>query len=209
MFVIILYITRHGETEWNREKRLQGWLDSNLTDNGVINAVSLGERLKKTELAAIFSSPSGRTMATTNLIRGDRDIPIIFDENLREINMGDWEGNTHSSVKERYPKEYDAFWNAPHLFLRDGAESFEQTRERVIQVINRIKRDYQSGNILIVTHAVVIKCFYSFFKNTSIETLWDPPFIHDTSLTVVEMAETGFKIVLEGDISHREPVKIK
>ena len=44
-----------------------------LTDNGVIKAVSLGERLKKTKLAAIFSSPSGRTMATTNLIRGDRE----------------------------------------------------------------------------------------------------------------------------------------
>ena len=97
-----------------------------------------------------------------------------------------------------------------HIYFRVlGERSFEQTRERAIQVLNRIKREYQSGNILIVTHSVVIKCLYSFFKNTPIETLWDPPYIHDTSLTVVEMAETGFKIVLEGDISHRESVNNK
>ena len=204
--MITLYITRHGETEWNSERRIQGWLDSNLTENGINNAVSLGERLKETEFAVIFSSPSGRTKATTNLIRGERAIPIIYDENLKEINMGDWEGNTHSSIKERYPLEYDAFWNAPHLFLRDGAETFEQTRERALQVLNRIKKEYQSGNILIVTHSIVIKCLFSIFKDTSIETLWGPPYIHDTSLTVVEMTETGFKMVLEGDISHRESV---
>lgn len=205
--MITLYITRHGETEWNREKRMQGWLDSNLTDNGMINAVFLGERLKKTELAAIFSSPSGRTMATTNLIRGDRDIPIIYDENLREIYMGDWEGKTHSTIKEKYPEDYEAFWNSPQLYTPDRGETFEKTRNRAIQVLNRIKRECQSGNILIVTHAVVIKCLYSFFKYTSIDTLWDPPFIQDTSLTVAEMTETGFKIVLEGDISHLEPEK--
>ena len=52
--MITLYITRHGETEWNSEKRMQGWLDSNLTENGIINAVSLGERLKETELNSYF-----------------------------------------------------------------------------------------------------------------------------------------------------------
>jgi broad specificity phosphatase PhoE len=202
--MITLYITRHGETEWNTEKRMQGWLDSNLTENGIKNAISLGERLKETELTAIYSSSSGRTKATTNLIRGERDIPVIYDENLREIKLGQWEGKTHTSIREMYPSEYESFWNAPHLFKAVGGETFEETRARAIQVLNRIKSENKSGNILIVTHSVVIKCLYSFFKNSPIETLWDPPYIHDTSLTIIEMNEKGFKIVLEGDISHLE-----
>jgi probable phosphoglycerate mutase len=88
LLMITLYITRHGETEWNKEKRMQGWLDSNLTESGIKNAVSLGERLKETEFTAIYSSPSGRTKATTSLIRGERDIPVIYDENLKEIKLG-------------------------------------------------------------------------------------------------------------------------
>jgi broad specificity phosphatase PhoE len=204
--MITLYITRHGETEWNREKRMQGWLDSNLTENGIKNALALGERLKETELTAIYSSSSGRTRATTSLIRGERDIPVIYDENLREIKLGQWEGKTHSSIKELYQTEFESFWNTPHLFTTVGGETFEETRARVIQVLNRIKREYESGNILIVTHSVAIKCLYSFFKNSPIETLWDPPYIHDTSLTIVEMNENGFKLVLEGDISHLESV---
>jgi broad specificity phosphatase PhoE len=202
--MITLYITRHGETEWNTEKRMQGWLDSNLTENGIKNAISLGERLKETELTAIYSSSSGRTKATTNLIKGERNIPVIYDENLREIKLGQWEGKTHSSIKETYQSEYESFWNAPHLFKTVGGETFEETRARAVQVLNRIKSEYKSGNILIVTHSVVIKCLYSFFKNTPIETLWDPPYIHDTSLTIVEMNEDGFKLVLEGDITHLE-----
>ncbi|MDQ1004788.1 broad specificity phosphatase PhoE [Neobacillus niacini] len=160
--------------------------------------------MKETELTAIYSSPSGRTKATTSLIRGERDIPVIYDDNLREIKLGQWEGKTHSSIKEMYQPEYESFWNAPHLFKTVGGETFEQTRARAIQVLNRIKSEYKSGNILIVTHSVVIKCLYSFFKNTPIEILWDPPYIHDTSLTIVEMNENGFKLVLEGDITHLE-----
>jgi broad specificity phosphatase PhoE len=204
--MLTLYITRHGETEWNREKRMQGWLDSNLTENGIKNAVSLGERLIETEFTAIFSSPSGRTKATTNLICGDRDIPVIYDENLREIRLGEWEGKTHSSIKEMYQTEFESFWNTPHQFTTVGGETFEETRARAIQVLNRIKKEYKSGNILIVTHSVVIKCLFTFFKNSSIETLWDPPYIHDTSLTIVEVHENGLKVVLEGDITHLESV---
>jgi broad specificity phosphatase PhoE len=73
--MIKLYITRHGETIWNTEKRMQGWLDSNLTENGKKNAEALGERLKDIEFEAIYSSPSQRTKTTTELVKGDRAIP--------------------------------------------------------------------------------------------------------------------------------------
>ncbi|QFK71930.1 histidine phosphatase family protein [Pradoshia sp. D12] len=202
--MITLYITRHGETVWNTEKRMQGRLDSPLTVKGIQNAISLSKGLLDIDLTAIYSSPSGRAADTATYIKGNRDIPLAFDENLQEINMGDWEGEKQGAIEAAYPDEFDAFWNNPHLFKPVKGETFEEVKERAVNILNRIQHEYESGNILIVTHSVVIKCFYSIFKNTSIESLWDPPFIHDTSLTVVKIEEDGFNIVLEGDLSHRQ-----
>ena len=201
-----IYITRHGETEWNIQKRLQGWRDSELTENGIKNAMSLGVRLKGVNFNTIYSSPSTRTMMTANLISADRDIPIIINSNLKEINMGDWEGKTHSYIEEHYPNEYFSFWNTPHLYTPINGETYIELHSRVIKALNEIKNHHDSGNVLIVTHTVVIKCLLAFFKNQPLEKLWEPPFIHDTSLSVVEIESENARIVLEGDISHREGI---
>ncbi|WP_413788986.1 histidine phosphatase family protein [Psychrobacillus mangrovi] len=68
---------------------------------------------------------------------------------------------------------------------------------------------YNSGNILVVTHSVVIKCLLSIFKTFPIGKLLNPPNIQDTSLTVVEVHDKGYNILSEGDISHKEVVKLK
>lgn len=200
--MLTLFITRHGETIWNTQKRMQGWSDSELTESGVKSAVALGERIKEIGFTAIYSSPSKRTQLTAYLIKGNRDIPIIFDENLREINLGDWEGHTISFIEQKYPEEHYSFWNTPHLFKPQKGESFDDLRNRVMKALNTIKEEFTSGNILIVTHAIVIKTLLTFFKKYPQEMLWEPPFIHGTSLTVVELNGEGFNIVLEGDLSH-------
>jgi probable phosphoglycerate mutase len=202
--MVTLYITRHGETLWNTQKRMQGWLDSDLTEIGIQNAMLLGERLKGINFVAAYISPSGRTRTTSNLILGNRDIPLIFDDNLREINLGGWEGETLQSIKEKYPVEFDRFWNAPHLYTPVGGENFAAIRERALHVLDTIKKEHTDGNILIVTHSVMIKSLLSIIKNLSIENIWEPPFIKDTSLTVVETMESEYRIILEGDISHKE-----
>jgi len=205
--MITLYITRHGETVWNTEKRMQGWSDSKLTENGERNAESLGNRLKDTHFSAIYSSPSDRTKRTSDLIRGTRDIPIFYDNNLKEINMGEWEGNTLSSIKENYPSEFDAFWNTPHQFTPIGGEAFEEVKDRTVEFIDHIRKNHESGNVLAVSHSIVIKCMFSIFKNLNTEDIWAPPYIHDTSLSIVELDQSECKILLEGDVSHKEYMK--
>lgn len=201
--MITLYITRHGETEWNTQNRMQGWKDSNLTENGIRNAIELREKLRDTAFSAVYTSPSGRTLATTKLICGGRDFPIIYEDNLKEIFLGEWEGKTKSFIEKYYMNEYNAFWNSPHQYVPSVGESFNDVRERVWKVLERIQKEHSSGNILMVTHSVVIKCLFLIFKNLPIDRLWDPPYIHDTSLTVVELEKGNTRIVLEGDISHR------
>lgn len=76
-----IYLTRHGETQWNIEKRLQGWKDSELTEKGVNNALKLGDRLFNTEFNAIYTSPSQRAYQTANYVSLDRKIRLILMKN--------------------------------------------------------------------------------------------------------------------------------
>jgi len=202
--MLTLYITRHGETKWNTEKRMQGWSDSSLTEKGVKNAILLGDRLKEIEFNAIYTSPSQRTVKTANLIKGERKIPLVLDDYLKEIHMGIWEGETLADLKNNYPEQFDFFWNAPHQYKSIDGEDFFEVKNRVSKALKIIQDSYSSGNILLVTHSVVIKVLLAIFKDLPIEKIWEPPFIHDTSLTVVEMINGTAQIVLEGDLTHRQ-----
>ena len=87
-----IYIVRHGETLWNKERRCQGTIDINLNENGRELAVITGQALADTHFDVIYSSPLSRAYETACLIRGDRDIPVIKDDRLREICFGNMEG---------------------------------------------------------------------------------------------------------------------
>ncbi len=205
--MLTLYITRHGETEWNLEKRMQGWSDSPLTAKGIENARELGLRLKDTEFEAIYSSPIPRALLTAQTISAEREIPIVMDDKLREIHMGEWEGKDQSFLTETYAAEYSSFWKTPHLYTSATGENFKELQERVIEAVETIKTLHQKGNVLIVTHSIVIKALMAYFKGNSLNDLWLPPFIHGTSLTIVELDEDRNSIVLEGDMAHVEKLQ--
>lgn len=197
-----LYVIRHGETEWNKEKRSQGRLDSALTDKGKEDARSLGERLKDTEFCQIISSPSGRTLETATLVKRERQIPLTTDDRLMEIDLGHWQGKTDSEVREQYPESYDAYWNEPKAFAGEGGETFLQVQERLLEFLVDIEKKFKDGNVLIFTHGVVIKTLYLLCRNDSIKQIWDPPFIHGTSLTILTVENSKKELQLEACISH-------
>ncbi|MCM0649083.1 histidine phosphatase family protein [Clostridium swellfunianum] len=202
-----LYITRHGETEWNIQKRMQGWKNSNLTNRGIRNAKALGDALKKVEFKRVYCSPLDRTRHTTELILDGRDIEVVYEENLREIHLGEIEGKNQEEANIIYPDFSTHFWEKPHLYKAKSGEDFYQVRERVLKALERIIKENPSGNVLIVTHGVILKTIHSYFKNLSMERLWDPPFIYDTSLTIVEIENGEFNIVVEGDVSHIKDIE--
>ena len=199
-----LFITRHGETEWNRKGRMQGWQNSNLTEKGIENAKKLGERLKTVELDYIYCSPLGRAIETAKYIKGDKTTEILIKEALKEMGFGCWEGKEHEEIVERYPEQRHNFWNEPHIYQPVDGESYEELLLRVSAVIEEIAGDTSCQNVLIVTHAAVIKAIYSIIKNNPLEEFWGPPYIYDTCLTVLEIVAGEVKCILEADISHLE-----
>lgn len=197
-----IYITRHGETQWNVQGLMQGQKDSELTEKGIDNAKRLGERLKDINFDVIYSSPLKRAVDTANYIKGEKDTKVVLVESLREMSFGVWEGMEHSKVKELYPEQHIDFWQRPHLYKPiENGESFEEVLMRVKKVWEDIIKA-GGDNVLIVTHAVVLKTLYLIIKKLEIKDLWNPPFMKDTCLTIVEVIDNKIKLILEGDISH-------
>ncbi|MBP2242407.1 putative phosphoglycerate mutase [Cytobacillus eiseniae] len=197
-----LYFIRHGETEWNTEKRMQGRFDSELTDKGKKDAMRLSERLKDTTFERIISSPSQRAVDTADLVRGKRPIPIETDERLMEIALGAWQGKTEDEIKALFPVQYDLYWHHPSMYENLEGERFIDVMDRVESFLEGLIDSTPSGNVLVVTHGVVLKTLYLICRNTVIDQLWDPPFMHGTSLTIVKFHDGEKELLLEGCMAH-------
>lgn len=200
--VLKLYFIRHGETEWNAENRMQGRLDSGLTLKGKNDARLLGERLKNTAFERIISSPSIRTLETARLIGGMKKNKIETDERLLEIHLGDWQGKTQAEIEKSFPSQFYSYWHKPERYQNQQGESFLDVKNRAAAFLDDLKTTTSSGNVLIVTHGVVIKTLYLLARNASIERIWEPPVIDGTSLTLIGIQDGKLELLLEGCTAH-------
>lgn len=198
-----LFLTRHGETEWNKEGRMQGWGDSPLTPLGMKQGEWLRDRMIETQIDVIYTSPLGRAYRTAEIIRGDRNIKIIEDDGLKEIKLGRWEGLSQDEIQKKDLMNYFNFWNEPSKYIPTyKAETFYELIERSCDSINEILRKEKGKNILIVTHTVTLKAYLCSLQNREVDTIWDPPFIKQTSLTEIEFDEESFKIPVMACMDH-------
>lgn len=203
--MIKILLVRHGETEWNKVGKMQGWGDSPLSELGRNQAQWLNERLKEIKIDKIYSSPTGRAYETSQIIRGNRDIEIIKHNDLREINVGKWEGLDKCIVESDYKEQNYNFWNEPHKYkATHGGEDFFEVRERVCNFINNIIEDKNNEDktILLVSHAITIKSFLCKLEGYEIEDFWREPLIGQTSLTEIDFSNDGYNMIIKGDISH-------
>ena len=200
-----LYLTRHGETEWNEEGRMQGWGNSPLTELGKNQAIWLRERMKDLHIDVIYSSPIGRAYNTAKIIRGDRDIPLICHDGLKEMSFGDWEGQDQETIKSMEKENHFNFWNVPSKYIPTGnGETFNEVKERSLKTINDILQKEKGKTILIVTHTITLKSYLTELENKDIDTLWDHPFIKQTSLTEINFTEYGYEIPLVACMEHHK-----
>lgn len=205
----VLYLTRHGETIWNTEWRLQGHLDSPLTAKGLWQAERLRDRIKNFTIDVIYTSPSQRAFRTAMIIQGGRSIPVIPHEGLMEINLGIWEGQTSEEISEAFPEAFHNFWYRPERYIpvSEGAETYEQVQSRLSDCIREITESHKDQTILVVTHALALKAFLLAVENRPIEDLFVEPVIHSASLTRVDFDATGMTVKVKNDATHLETVQ--
>lgn len=197
-----LYITRHGETEWNLQGRVQGSKDSNLTTKGVTQATQLGKYLTKTHIDVIYSSSSGRAYNTARIIAENRQIDVIKLDGLKEMHLGIWEGKTFDIIREDYTQMHETFWNKPHQLKEFPGETFDEFRDRVVSTVLHIVEKHRGKDILIVAHALVLKILMSYFEDRPLEKLFDEPFMHSTCLNEVVIEDSEYRIIRYAETPH-------
>ncbi|MCA0972303.1 histidine phosphatase family protein [Halobacillus litoralis] len=200
-----IYVTRHGETEWNLEGRMQGRKNSSLTALGEEQAVRLGERLADVPFEKVISSSSGRAKQTAQLIIGDRDIEMLDREEWQEIDLGPWEGKLKEELEDAHGEEFRRFWEQPHTYQPVQGESFQAVIHRVGAEIEKLAESKKP--VLVVTHALALKALLSYVLQKQPEDFWTGKFMHQTALTVIEKKEGTWQVVMEADCSHHKEVE--
>ena len=185
-----LHLIRHGQTNWNEEKRIQGQSDSVLTPLGIQQAQSLGQRLEGIHYDAHYSSSSVRTRQTTENAFPQAST-VHFRDNLREIHLGHWEGNLYAEMAEREPASYAHFWDQPHLFAVDGAESFHDLQARAVAAVDDILAQHSGQRVALVSHGALIKAYLCHLEGRSLERFWEPPTMHNCCHSIVQFAPHG------------------
>ncbi len=159
-----IILIRHGETEWNAVKRLQGHLDIALNAEGERQAAALGRALLNEHLDVVVSSDLQRARQTAQAIAMPRGMEIELDSGLRERCYGAFEGVLYSDIAGRFPEAYAA-WQAREIDARfpEGerkAETLREFYERAVSTIIRLASHYQNRKIALVTHGGVLECAY-------------------------------------------------
>lgn len=199
-----LYLTRHGQTEWNVQHRMQGHMDSALSELGVKQAEWLSLAMQSTPLDKIYASSSPRALRTAEIIRGERTIPLETSDAFKEIGMGVWEGCDSTELEAEYPAQYRYFWEDPEKFKVEGSETFAEVQARALEKLQDILAQHEGETVLIVTHTVVIKLLMAYFEGRVMQKLWDLPYINPTCLSRIDFTDGVPEILLHGDTSHYE-----
>lgn len=200
-----ILLIRHGETDWNVEKRLQGHHDIALNREGRLQAEALGRALHNEPLAAIFSSDMQRTLRTAEAIAIPRGMTIQQDEGLRERCFGAFEGLLHPEVRERYPEDYAA-WKRRDMDARYPcnelqAETLREFSTRAIAAVARLATLANQQKIAIVTHSGVLDAIYRHANNMGYEHPRDFDVLNG-SINRVLWDGKNFEIVQWADVAH-------
>ena len=165
-----IVLIRHGETEWNRAGRIQGYhADSSLTQTGREQVRALAGRLTREGIDVVYSSDAGRTRETAQPIAAATRLPIVFDKALRERNYGVFEGYSFTEIETVFAAEYATFRTRdPHYAPPDG-ESAAQFRDRILGALGAIAGRSNGRRVAVVTHGGVLGVIYRMAMNIPLE----------------------------------------
>lgn len=151
-------VMRHAPTLWNRERRIQGQLDSPLTPEGERMAREWGERLRRFGWDRILTSDLERTRQTAELINRILRVPLAVDARLREKDWGEWTGKTIVQIRLQSGEQLAAMESAGWGFRPPGGEDRTEVWRRGHHALVEASRTWPGERILVVTHEGMIKC---------------------------------------------------
>lgn len=202
-----LILVRHGETAWNRERRMQGQTNTPLSDIGRAQAQALGARLGKQPFAVLYSSDLARAWDTAAAIAQVSGHAIISEPRLRERTFGVFEGLSYEEMKQRYPEEHARFSAREPDYAVPGGESPRQFFERSLACLEDIAAAHRGETVVAVTHGMVLDTLYRAARNMPLTMKRDAPLLN-ASLNIFQRAPHAWVEVAWADVEHLAEVGV-
>lgn len=152
-----IYLIRHGQTQWNKEKIFRGRKDIPLNERGREEAQALANHLAGIEFKACYASPLGRAFETAEIVARPHGLPVQVDEGIIDINYGTWEGNTDDEVRKRFRSLHEKWHSAPHRVRFPQGESLIMVKRRALYALQGIRSKHPDGRVLVISHRAVNK----------------------------------------------------
>ena len=187
-----IYIIRHGETDANKNKIMQGWLDKPLNENGIELAKEVGTNLKGIKFKEAFTSPLTRALETCKLVLNNSDnsnCPIIIDERIKELNMGDLEGKLIDSLDPNIIKElFSNPIGTPNGETKD--EVINRTQAFLKELINR----NDDNTYLVSTHGFAYRAMLNFLYADP-SNFWQGHVPYNCAISVIEAKDNKIELI--------------
>jgi broad specificity phosphatase PhoE len=167
-----MLLLRHAETDWNRERRFQGWRDTPLSATGREQAESAARLLAASPLAAVWSSPLGRARETAAIIAAPHKLPVRESEAFKEMGFGSWEGLTREEVRERFPDAHRAWAETPREAAWPGAETLEAVRARALAGLDELRAAHEGQTVCLVSHGITARVLILEALGLGLDRLW-------------------------------------
>jgi broad specificity phosphatase PhoE len=168
-----LLLIRHGETDWNRDRRWQGQSDIPLNGAGEAQARDLAKRLRGSRLDAIFTSDLQRARQTAEAVAAVTGAPVREDRRLREIGLGAWEGMLGDEIRARDTETYETFRARPTAARPPGGESVLEVQRRVLTVLRDVLHAFPEGRVAIVSHGLALAALKVALRRLPLDAVWN------------------------------------
>jgi len=152
-----IILVRHGQTEWNREERFRGRVDIDLDEVGVRQAKAAADRLAQWGVAAIYSSPLKRAMATAEAIAERLGLAVQTLDGINDMHFGVWQGLSVAEARKDYPELFELWRRSPEQLRIPEGETLDDVQKRAVATINDLVAKHEDETVALVTHRVVCK----------------------------------------------------
>lgn len=167
-----LILVRHGQTDWNKDRRIQGGLDIPLNKSGKLEAEKLARNLSKLDIDAVYSSTLSRSWETAETIAKYHGLSVKRLPELNELNQGVWQGLLIGEIKKRYKKQYN-LWSSNPLSVRPPkGETIDEAYKRVVSAARNVISKHKEQSICVVSHEIINTLLKCYFHDLSVEGLW-------------------------------------
>lgn len=197
-----LYLIRHAEAEGNLYRRIHGWYDALITENGYRQIQALETRFTDIPIDAVYSSDLIRTQTTAQAICRPKNLPLTTHKGLREVHMGLWEDHPWGEIRHLYPAELSLFNHSDPAWRAPNGESLHEVGHRMEKAVHEIVSQHPDQTIAIFSHGTAIRQFLARVQGISPSQWHSLPHSDNTAVSCLAYDEEGFHIVFEGDNSH-------